>query len=318
MRHKYLPFAAPLAALALAVLPVAAHAASFDVETATRAWLDTSVKVLEGWGFRAEVASHALDERGPMAGRDEDRAADLNDAFSDPGVRAIVAITGGMGSYRIADHLDFAALRVDPKPIVGFSDITNIHLAVWKHCRLATIHGCLAGARALASVHALLTKSAPLAIPCNPTALSAAITVAGRARGPLIGGNLRELAGSAGAGLPNLDGAILLIEDLRHVGIGQVDRNLTQLRRSGALDRVAGIALGLFDDFAGYLDRGWSIIDVLGDRLTDLGIPVLGGLDIGHGGRGNDGGPDQYAVALGAMAELDVGAGTLTVGPCVA
>ena len=78
----------------------------------TREWLDTSVKVLEGWGFRAEVASHALDERGPMAGRDEDRAADLNDAFSDPDVRAIVAITGGMGSYRIADHLDFAALSV--------------------------------------------------------------------------------------------------------------------------------------------------------------------------------------------------------------
>ena len=71
-----------------------------------------------------------MDRWGPMAGRDFDRAADMNDAIRDRGVRAIVTTRGGAGSYRIADQLDFEALRADPKPIVGFSDITNIHLAV--------------------------------------------------------------------------------------------------------------------------------------------------------------------------------------------
>ena len=282
-----------------------------------RQWLQTSVEVLESWGFHVDVGRHATDRWGPMAGPDEDRVADMDNAIRDPEIRAIVAVTGGMGSYRIADRLDFSALAADPKPIVGFSDITNIHVAAWKQCRLATIHGCLAGARATASVRSLLFNDEPLAISRNPSAVSAAIEVSGHARGPLLGGNLRELAGWVGAGLPSLDGAILLIEDLRHVGIGQVDRNITQLRRSGALDGVAGIALGLFDEFAGYTDRGWSIVDVLTERLTDLGIPILGGLDIGHGGTGNDGGPDQYGVTLGATADLDVRAATLTVGPCV-
>jgi muramoyltetrapeptide carboxypeptidase len=162
-----------------------------------------------------------------------------------------------------------------------------------------------------------LTTEEPLTITRRASAVSAEVAVKGKARGPLIGGNLRELAGWVGCGLPDLRGAIVLIEDLRHVGLGQVERNLTQLRRSGAFDGIAGVALGLFDTFAGYDDSGWTIVDVLNDRLGDLGVPVLGGLDVGHGGVGNDGGPDQWCVALGAVAELDATVGALTVGPVV-
>ena len=252
-----------------------------------------------------------------MAGRDQDRLADLNDAFRDPAVRAIISTRGGAGSYRIADGIDFDAVRADPKPVVGFSDITNIHLALWAHVGLATIHGCLAGPTATAGVRDLLMSVAPLTIRRNPAALSAAIDVPGRAVGPLIGGNLRELAGSVGAGLADLTGAIVLLEDLRHVGVGQVDRNLTQLIRSGSLDGIAAIALGSFEGFNGYGDHGWTVIDVLRDRLGALGVPVLGGLDIGHDLVGSTDVTDQCAVTLGATATLDTDAGTLTVGPCV-
>lgn len=283
----------------------------------TDEWLKQSIAVLEGWGLVVDVAPHATDRHGYMAGRDADRINDLNDAFRDPSVRAIVTTRGGAGASRIAERLDFDAVIADPKPLVGFSDITNIHLALRKHCRLVTVHGALAGANAQASVKHFLMKTEPFTVTRNPNALSAAVGVDGQASGPLIGGNLRELAGSVGAGLPNLDGAIVLLEDLRHVGIGQVDRNITQLRRSGALSNVAGIAIGLFDDFRDYIDRDWGVIDVLADRLTDLGVPVLGGLDIGHGGVGADGGPDQFAVALGAHAILDTTTGTLTVDPAV-
>jgi muramoyltetrapeptide carboxypeptidase len=282
----------------------------------SRSWLDESVEVLTSWGLRPEVGAHALDEHGFLAGTDEDRLADLHDALRDSGVRAIIATRGGAGAYRIADRIDVEAVRADPKPIVGFSDITNVHLAVWRGARLATVHGCLAGPRAQAAVRYLLMASEPLTISRDPVAISAVVEVRGRAEGPLVGGNLRELAGWVGNGL-DLSGAILLLEDLRHRGIGQVDRNLTQLLRSGALDEVAGVALGSFEGFRGYVDAGWTVADVLRDRLCGLGVPVLGGLELGHDLVGPDGEPDQDAVALGAPARLDASTGSLTVGPCV-
>ncbi len=283
----------------------------------TQAWLDESIDVVSGWGLRAEVGTHAVDTRGFMAGDDDARLADLNDALRDPGVRAVITTRGGAGAYRIADRIDVEAVKADPKPVVGFSDITNVHLALWRGARLATIHGCLAGPTARADVLGLLTDPRPTTIDRNPAALSAAVEVAGRATGPLVGGNLRELAGWVGTGAVDLAGAILLIEDRRHVGIGQVDRNLTQLRRSGWLGQVAGVVVGSFEAFAGYVDSGWTVVDVLQDRLCDLGVPVLGGLDLGHDVTTPDGSPDQHAVTLGATATIDVGAGTLTVGPCV-
>ena len=283
----------------------------------TSEWVAESAAILQGWGLEVEVGDHALDRHGYMAGTDQARLADLNDAFRDPGVRAIVTTRGGAGSYRIADGLDVDAVRADPKPVVGFSDITSLHLALWHRCRLATVHGCLAGGRATASVRQLLMTTEPLTLRRDPDALSAAVEVPGRAAGPLVGGNLREVAGSVGVRLPSLAGAILFLEDVRTVGLGQVDRQLTQLIRSGVLDGVHGVALGLFTGFDDVSDRGWGLLDVLHDRLGPLGVPVLGGLMAGHGGVGDDGGPDQDAVAIGAPAVLDTAAGTLTVGPCV-
>jgi muramoyltetrapeptide carboxypeptidase len=283
----------------------------------SREWLAESIGILQSWGLTVEVGDHALDQWGYMAGHDQDRLDDLNDAFRDPGVRAIITVVGGAGAYRIADGIDFDAVRTDPKPLLGFSDITNLHLALWQHCGLATIHGCLAGARAQASVRRLLMSTEPLTLHRDPDALSAAVGVLGHAAGPLIGGNLSAVDGFIGAGLPSLDGAVLFLEDFRTIGLGRVDRQLTHLIRSGSLEGVRGIALGLFTGFDDYTDRGWNVLDVLRDRLGQLGVPVLGGLEVGHGGVGVDGGPDQYAATLGPTAVLDTDAGTLTIGPCV-
>jgi muramoyltetrapeptide carboxypeptidase len=252
-----------------------------------------------------------------MAGRDQDRLDDLNAAFRDPHVRAVVTTRGGAGAYRIADGIDIDAVRADPKPLVGFSDITYLHLALWKRCRLATIHGCLAGTRATRAVRHLLMTTEPLTLARDADALSARIDRPGRATGPLVGGNLRSVAGCVGVGLPNLDGAVLFLEDERTVGLGQVDRQLTQLLRSGSLNGVAGIALGRFTGFDDYTDRGWHLTEVLDDRLGDLGVPILGGLQLGHGSVASDGVPDQDAATIGPTAVLDTTTATLTVGPCV-
>ncbi len=280
-------------------------------------WVRASTAILESWGLTVEVGAHALDQWGYMAGRDEDRLADLNEAFRDHGVRAIITTRGGAGAYRIADGIDFDAVSADPKPVVGFSDITYLHLALWHNCRLAGIHGALAGVTAVTTVRKLLMTTERLELQSDPGSLSAAVKVSGTATGPLVGGNLTSIASAREAALGCLDGTILFIENPRTIGLGQVDRALTSLLRVGALEGVRGVALGLFSGFDDYTDRGWNLVDVLTDRLAVLGVPVLGGLWAGHGGTGPDGQPDQTALPLGTVATLDADAGTISLQPCV-
>ncbi|MCP3880178.1 MAG: LD-carboxypeptidase [Sulfitobacter sp.] len=282
-----------------------------------QASVDACLATLEAWGLRGEVAPHALDEWGYMAGCDADRLEDLNDAFRDPDVRAIVATRGGAGAYRIADQIDFAAVQADPKPLVGFSDITYLHLSLLQRCNLGGIHGCLVGSTAQASVRQLLMTADPIVARRTPEAVSAAVEVPGRAHGRLVGGNLASLATSIGVRVPSLSGAILFLEDQRAVGLGTIDRQLTQLISSGTLQGLVGVALGSFEGFRDYSDRGWTLVEVLSDRLGQLGVPVLGGLFAGHDLEGPDGMPDQTALPLGSMATLDTAAGTLITQPVV-
>ena len=277
-----------------------------------RALVADYMKVLKSWGLRCDTGEHVLAEYGYMAGTDEQRLADLNGAFRDPEVRAVIATRGGAGAYRIADDIDFEAVRADPKPLVGFSDITGLHLSLLHHCDVGGIHGCLHGTMAQSSVKQLLMSTEPLVLKRQPDAVSASIQFPGSARGRLIGGNLQMLATSVGVRLPGLDGAILFIEYHRS-GLGTIDRYLTQLQRCGALESVAGVALGSFEKARGHVDRGWSVADVLNDHLGRLNVPVLGGLYAGHDLFDQYGDSDQCAIATGSLATIDVERGTLTV-----
>jgi len=237
-----------------------------------QARVEVAVKVLSDWGLRPRIYPHALDKNSFHAGRDEHRAADLNDALADPEIRAVICNRGGYGVQRIIEHLDFDAVRRDPKLVLGFSDITALHAALWRNARLATIHGPVA---------------------------------TGVAQGILLGGNLSMLSTSIGTPfMPDLNGAILLIEDVAEAAY-RVDRMLTHLRNCGILQRLAGVAVGQFSEPAGAAGQ-ISLADVLNERLGDLGIPLLGGLSIGHG-------DPNIAVPLGTQAILDADAGTLLV-----
>ncbi|MET7338384.1 LD-carboxypeptidase [Nonomuraea sp. NPDC005650] len=275
------------------------------------------VELLTSWGLRVELGEHVFDQWGYMAGRDEDRVSDLNDAFRDPGVRAVFATRGGKGAYRVVDDLDFDALVRDPKPVIGFSDITHLHLAVWRHCRLAGLHGpfvnwnaSVVGPGSAEALRRALTTTGPVTVRRDPAEVTAQVGVAGTATGTLIGGNMSAVRTQVGAGLPSLEGAILFLEDNRGTGLGEVDRTLTQLSRSGALDGVRGIALGQFlgfekDDGDPALG-GWGVVDVLRDHLDRLGVPILGGLPAGHG-------HNPPTIPIGTEATIDTAAGTLTV-----
>ena len=253
-----------------------------------------------------------LHELGYMAGSDAERLDDLNSAFRDPQVRAVITTRGGAGAYRIADDIDFAAVRSDPKPVVGFSDITSLHLSLFERCRLGSIHGCLVGSTAQTSVKQLLMSTEPITLKRDSRAVSASVQFSGHAQGRLIGGNLQMVATSVGVCMPPMAGAILFLEYHR-AGLGTADRYLTQLLRSNALEGIVGVALGSFECCRDFTDRGWSITDVLHDRLGELNVPVLSGLYAGHDLTDKNGDHDQSAVPLGSFATLDVDQGTLTV-----
>jgi muramoyltetrapeptide carboxypeptidase len=269
------------------------------------------IELLTGWGLRVVTAPNAYERSGYLAGRDEQRLADLNHALADPDVRGVLCTRGGYGAQRVVDGIDLAAVRRDPKVFAGFSDITALQLALWRGARLATVHGPGAawadertGDVSASSLRDALMSPAPAVLKADPDDESGPVRLGHGASGTLLGGNLSLLAASVGTvDQPDLRGAILLLEEVGEPPY-KVDRMLLHLRRAGVLRGVAGVALGHFTDCA----DGWStsIVDVLDDHLGALGVPVLGGLPIGHG-------RDQLTVALGVQSTMDVESATLTV-----
>jgi muramoyltetrapeptide carboxypeptidase len=146
--------------------------------------------------------------------------------------------------------------------------------------------------------------SEPVTVASRADEPTSALTTGGTVEGTLIGGNLDMVSTAAGWALPDLNCAILLFEAV-NMHIGQVDRQLTMLRKAGHLDGIAGIALGQFTGFD--LDRRFSIIDLLREHLDRLAVPVLGGLPLGHGRQ-------PLSIPVGANAVLDTFSKTLTVG----
>jgi muramoyltetrapeptide carboxypeptidase len=274
--------------------------------------VQAAVRELTSWGLRPRIYPHALDVEGFLAGSDANRIADLNDALADPEIRAVLCNRGGYGVQRIVEHLDYDAVRRDPKLVAGFSDITALHAALWCRAGLVTIHGPVAaqlergGTFASTLKHALMSTE-PMVVQADPLEPTYKVRACGTAEGVLLGGNLCMLSTSAGTPfMPDFEGAILLIEDVGELAY-RVDRMLTQLGNCGILKRLAGIAIGQFSE-PGNGNNSIKPADVLVERLGSLGIPLLGGLPIGHGNR-------NLAVALGSPAKLDADAGTLTIAP---
>lgn len=243
------------------------------------------VELLSSWGLRVEVAPHVFAEHGGfLAGPDEARAGDLNDALRDPGVRGVFASRGGKGAYRLVELLDYSAIETDPKLVVRFSDITILHLAILQRCGVPGIHGPIAnwdsdfcGPVSAQQLRNAVMTADPVELRCDLTESTSVLTTTGSVSGPLIGGNLDMVRTAYGSYLPDLDGAILLIEDPVRDQIGRIDRSLHQLRVAGALDHIVGIAIGQFGEVEAQPGH-WTIPDLLHDQLTRLGVPILGGL----------------------------------------
>ncbi|MEU1587860.1 LD-carboxypeptidase [Micromonospora sp. NPDC005710] len=274
------------------------------------------IEILRSWGLQVELGEHVFATYGYLAGTDAQRLADLNAALTDPGVRAVFAARGGYGTQRIVDQIDVSRLRRDPRVVVGFSDITSIQGKLWREAGLVTFYGPMVnwndartGPESAEALRRAVMTTDPITITRDPAETAAPVLVPGRASGPLLGGCLTLISTSLGAGdAPRFDDAILFFEDVDEAPYS-IDRMLTELRRVGVLARIAGVAIGQITNSVG--DPGeWDAASVLKDRLYDLGVPVLGGLRLGHGN-------GQLTVPLGARATIDAEAGTLTVEPGV-
>ncbi|GIG68527.1 S66 peptidase family protein [Phytomonospora endophytica] len=277
--------------------------------------LDIGKKMLESWGLVVEIGEHALGRFGYLSAPDADRAADVNDAFADPGVRAVFATRGGWGTGRIMDAIDFTGMSEHPKFFVGYSDVTSMHMGIWRRARVATVHGPMLawntdlhgptdGPAALELKSALMSAE-PVVLHRDPAIPSSGVESPGKATGRLFGGNLSILVTEPRDGnAPRTEGGILFFEDTNEAPYS-VDRMLTELLRDGWFDGIAGIALGTFTSSVGN-PGDWTILDVLADRLLPVGVPILGGFNVGHEAR-------PHTMPFGTKATIDTAAGTLTV-----
>jgi muramoyltetrapeptide carboxypeptidase len=241
---------------------------------------------------------------GFLAGDDDARTAELAAALADPAIEALFCARGGYGLMRILDRLDLAAFARAPKLIVGFSDITALH--AWAaRAGVASLHGPVVtqlGKLPPDDAAALFALAESPAAPPPLTGLHA--LSAGRAEGRLVGGNLELISRLCGTPWAlSLDGAVLLIEEVGERPY-RIDRQLTQLRLSGALDRLAGVVVG---GLVGCTEKDGSPPEaeaVIAERLGGRGIPVLAGAPIGHG-------PRNRAVPQGTRVRLESVAGTI-------
>jgi muramoyltetrapeptide carboxypeptidase len=235
-----------------------------------------------------------------LAGPDERRLAELTHALMTEDTRAVFCARGGYGAARLLSRLQLPAAH---KPFIGFSDATAIHCALQCAGR-ASVHGPVVTHLGVVDEATALDLFEQLENAGARARLEGKPVVEGVVEGAVLGGNLSVLTRLIGTRwLPPLDGAILFFEDVGERPY-RLDRMWQHLGLSGALARVAGIALGTFE---GCTDReeGWSAEEVLGDLARELGKPCVLGLPVGHG-------KENRAFPLGARARLDGGAGTLT------
>jgi muramoyltetrapeptide carboxypeptidase len=296
---------------------VAAAASPYD----SRSEILRGVEWWESQGYKLKLGEHVYDRDDYVAGRPEDRAADLNTLFADPEVDVVQALQGGYGSAQAIPHLDFDVIGANPKPLVGFSDITALHVAIRQRTGMPTVYGnglvgvgdaeCTEFTRR--RLLRVLTTDALGPVPPDPDDPYVRAIRGGSVTAPLVGGCLWLLMQTMGTPWEiELDGAILFFEDVKAPPY-YVDGFLTQLRAAGKLDAVAGVVVGEMKDCdwgdqreASDWARSRSLEDVLEEHLEPLGVPVLYRLPLGHG-------KHLAALPLGRRYTLDADRRTLTL-----
>lgn len=236
---------------------------------------------------------------------DQQRAEELHQAFEDPSIDGIMALRGGWGAARLLPLLDFERIASNPKPLIGYSDITSLHLALHTKTSMISYHGPTANATFPAqtsdSFWALLSSRESVTLPLDDMDMNTAPGMAlkqGMGTGPLLGGNLTILCSLLGTEwMPSLEGAILCLEDVGE-SVYRIDRMLTQLHLSGHLDKLNGLLLGTFVDCEPRFSTSPSLKTVVEWIIEEAEYPVWMNAPFGHIDK-------QWTLPMGALATLD-------------
>ncbi len=281
--------------------------------------IDEAIQRFTAQGFKVKPGKNLRKRDGYLAGSDEERADDINALFADPEVKGIFALRGGYGSCRILPLLDYAAIQANPKPFVGYSDVTAMQLAILAKAGLVTFHGSNASSafqpeNISACRRMLMVSDGSRRPPGDGSEIlflrdetdsgSIKRMVPGRAGGRLLGGNftclLRLLATPYA---PDFRDAILFLEDTGEKAY-RIDGMFTHLRLAGILSQIGGLVLGQFDHTDPEEEK--RISACLQREAERIGVPCVSGAPIGHF-------PGQIIVPQGVQAELDADAGKLSI-----
>ena len=270
---------------------IAAPAGPFEHEI-----FDRGTRIIEDNGFEVFIPDGLAKSNGYLAGSDDHRADLLNQLFTDPSIDAIICARGGYGSLRILDRLDYDTIARKPKIFMGFSDITALLTVLFDRCGLVTFHGPVV--TSLADAPELTVRSLFQTVTSDgklETKVFDGTTIhPGVASGTLGGGNLATLCHLVGTPfVPKFAGKILFLED-RAEPPYKIDRMLMQMKLAGCFEGITGIVLGSFLD-CGSIEEIFGIINNI---FKDTTVPILGGMDSGHGSL-------NLTLPMGLEATLD-------------
>jgi muramoyltetrapeptide carboxypeptidase len=279
---------------------------------------------LEALGLKVQMGKYVYGQKGYFSATDEQRAADLNDMFSNPEIKGIIELRGGWGTDRILHLINYQTIQMHPKILVGFSDITALLLAIHAKTGLITFHGPLAikpwpdftvqyfkrvlfdGSKVIYQNPHEVDKS----IDIIQTADRIQTITPGKAVGRLLGGNLTVLTSMLGSSyLPQWQGSILFVEDVGE-DIYKIDRMLTQLEMAGVLKQISGFVFGkctgckpssALNPYASF-----ELMQILEQHIKPLRIPSYFGAMIGHE-------PKIFTLGEGSLVEMNAETGTLTL-----
>ena len=303
VQTNLLPKSLELGDLVGIIIPSAATADEMEFVFAKEA--------VEALGFRVVLGEHLTQRRGHLAGFDNDRATDLNNMFANQEVKAIICLRGGSGAARILPLIDYENIKNNPKPLLGYSDITALHNAIYAQTGLITFHGPNGSGswnsfnvtqfnqmfleRKLVRFENEMKQGDDLVIKENRIQT----IFPGTAEGAIVGGNLTVLTALAGSPyLPDFKDKILFLEDVEESPY-RIDRMMSTLLLMGILDQIKGFIFGQCTDCDPSSGYGTlTIKQILDDYILPLNIPAYRGAMIGHIS-------EQFIVPIGALVKMD-------------
>ena len=266
--------------------------------------VDTCIKVLQQWGYKVKTGNTVGgSSTNYFSGTDEERLTEMQQMLDDRNISAIICGRGGYGTGRIVEQIDFKKFRKYPKWIIGFSDITILHTHIYSNFRIATMHAPMAAAFNGEEYKNEYVQSLRKALTGNKAKYSCqanALNIKGKTFGQLVGGNLSLLAHITGTSSDiQTKGKILFIEETGEY-LYSADRMLYQLKRSGKLDKLAGLIIGGFTEMKDTARPfGKTIHEIIFDIVKAYNYPVCMGFPVSHD-------KENYALKTGAYYHLNV------------